>query len=91
MPLLDRRRQGAQMIGLTTEVTSIAEALQKLHSWTVSTFGKAPKKFHLGEAEISRLRHELKDAGMHTENAAGIKFLDIPIEIVEGTGVGAVV
>lgn len=67
------------MTGLTTEITSVTEALTKLFTDYVITHKKAPKSFILGPKEYCQFTAEWPHVENHT-------FLDVEITLSDKPG-----
>ncbi len=87
------QRREVNMIGLTVEITSILEAMEKLHHWTLVTYGKAPRKFHLGPDEYGQFLKEIEQRfsgeEVSQEELSSWRFLGVPIERAAGSGIDA--
>lgn len=75
------------MTGLTTEIESISEALDKIHSQCVETYGKGPEKFFLGFSERNRLWKETERIRKFSAVDFSDSYLGIPIQVIEGVGI----
>jgi hypothetical protein len=78
------------MTGLTEEIASVSEALDKLYQFSVETYGRAPTHFIVGLHESRRLVDELAVLdGSASEVRLLRSYRSIPLVISQRSGVDA--